>query len=390
MDITFNKTDKELIILAPERIDTTNANEVDVKINEILSTQGDGLPLVIDCSNLTYISSVGLRVVLKIKKVQDNLRLVCVSSEVYDIFSMTGFTEIIDVEKALREISIEGCPIIGEGYYGKVYRLSPDTIVKHYFRGNPVDDIERERNNAKTAFLLGIPTAISYDVVKIKEGGYGAVYECIDAKSLKSLIEENPEKLEDYENIIANLLRQLNRTKVVGTDLPSAKKVAYAWADEIKGFFDPEINSKIIMLIDSIPNDDYLVHGDCHVKNIFLLNGEAILIDMDSLSVGHAIFEYNSLFQTYVAYEEDDPGNLERFFGLKGEVCNKLFYNVLRKVYSDKNDEEYQDILDKISCLSYIHFLAKIIRNHQDTPARVTHTIEKIKKYCSELFTLAY
>jgi uncharacterized protein (TIGR02172 family) len=309
MDITFNKTDKELIILAPERIDTTNANEVDVKINEILSTQGDGLPLVIDCSHLTYISSVGLRVVLKIKKVQDNLRLVSVSSEVYDIFSMTGFTEIIDVEKALREISIEGCPIIGEGYYGKVYRLSPDTIVKHYFRGNPVDDIERERNNAKTAFLLGIPTAISYDVVKIKEGGYGAVYECIDAKSLKSLIEENPDKLEDYENIIANLLRQLNRTKVVGTDLPSAKKVAYAWADEIKGFFDPEINSKIIMLIDSIPNDDYLVHGDCHVKNIFLLNGEAILIDMDSLSVGHAIFEYNSLFQTYVAYEEDDPGN---------------------------------------------------------------------------------
>ena len=42
------------------------------------------------------------------------LPVVNVSPEVYDIFDMTGFMELLDVKKRLREISVEGCELDDE------------------------------------------------------------------------------------------------------------------------------------------------------------------------------------------------------------------------------------------------------------------------------------
>ena len=63
----------------------------------------------------------------------DNTSVINASTEVYDIFDMTGFTKIVNIEKAFPQISTEGCPLIGKGAHGAVYRLAPDTIVKVYY-----------------------------------------------------------------------------------------------------------------------------------------------------------------------------------------------------------------------------------------------------------------
>lgn len=79
---------------------------------------------------------------------------------------MTGFTDIIDIRKAMREVSVEGCEIIGKGGHRTVYRIDGDTIVKLYNEDEPFDEIEREISYSKKAFVYGIPTAISFDIVK--------------------------------------------------------------------------------------------------------------------------------------------------------------------------------------------------------------------------------
>ena len=139
MELKFEKVNGELHIYFPDRVDTQNAADFEESIFKILGSQR-AEKIVLNLQDLDYISSVGLRIVLKIKKQFNELSIIEVSSEVYEIFSMTGFTDIIDIKKALRVVSIEGCKIIGEGFYGKVYRISPDTILKHYFKGNPVED----------------------------------------------------------------------------------------------------------------------------------------------------------------------------------------------------------------------------------------------------------
>ena len=99
---------------------------------------------MLDFSNVRYISSAGLRIVLKLKQKFQEVSVVETSLEVYDIFSMTGFTNIMTVRKALRTVYLSGAVIIGSGYYSTVYRLDNDTIVKIFNRVSDEDQIERE------------------------------------------------------------------------------------------------------------------------------------------------------------------------------------------------------------------------------------------------------
>ena len=63
-----------------------------------------------------------------------------VTPEVYDIFEVTGFSELLEIHKKLREVSVEGCVLLGEGGNGKVYRFTTDEmlylasqrIIKHW------------------------------------------------------------------------------------------------------------------------------------------------------------------------------------------------------------------------------------------------------------------
>ncbi len=136
------------------RIDSSNANTIEQAVMEARPTE-------IDASELEYISSAGLRVLLKLTKEVGEVTVVNVSSEVYDIFEMTGFTNILNVRKAIREVSVDGCELIGQGGNGSVYRLDEDTIVKVYTPKIPYEQVEKEREFAKTAFINGIPSVIA-------------------------------------------------------------------------------------------------------------------------------------------------------------------------------------------------------------------------------------
>ena len=96
------------------KIDSTNAAEFE---KELMAAK----PTELDASQLEYISSAGLRVLLKLAKTVGDVTVENVSSEVYEIFDVTGFTEILNIKKAFREIDIAGKEKIGQGGNGTVY-----------------------------------------------------------------------------------------------------------------------------------------------------------------------------------------------------------------------------------------------------------------------------
>ena len=128
------------------KIDSNNAAEFEKELMAALPTE-------LDASQLEYISSAGLRVLLKLTKAVGDVTVNNVSSEVYEIFDVTGFTEILNVKKAFREIDLTGKEILGKGGNGTVYRLDAETIVKVYRSDLPMEEIEHERAYAKAAFL---------------------------------------------------------------------------------------------------------------------------------------------------------------------------------------------------------------------------------------------
>ena len=194
--LKIRKQNGQMIIFLKGRIDTNNAPQVDEKIFAALEGESyNEENIMIEAEDLEYISSAGLRVLMKLRKtIGKPLTIFNVNRDVYEIFDTTGFTELFNIKKALRSVSIEGCEEIGKGGHGKVYRLDPETIIKVYHDNSPLSLIEKEREYAKNAFVNGVPSAIPYDVVKTEQG-YGLVFEMVGAVNVSRYITEHPEKM---------------------------------------------------------------------------------------------------------------------------------------------------------------------------------------------------
>ena len=122
-------------------INSYNADNIEKEILETLSKEKFN-QLVLDFSSVTYISSAGLRIMLKLKQQYPNFSIVETSLEVYDIFSMTGFANIMNIKKGLKRVYLSGAEVVGDGYYSTVYRVDKDTIIKVFNRVSDQEQIE--------------------------------------------------------------------------------------------------------------------------------------------------------------------------------------------------------------------------------------------------------
>ncbi len=96
MELIKELNGNQLTVSINGRLDTTTAVELETFLNENLS---DAKQLTIDCANLSYISSAGLRVLLSMqKKLGEGLKLIKVQELVMEVFEMTGFCDILTIE----------------------------------------------------------------------------------------------------------------------------------------------------------------------------------------------------------------------------------------------------------------------------------------------------
>lgn len=350
-NINFRMNGNEMIISVTGKIDSSNAAEAETAVNGCVDGAAHET-LTLDFEGLEYISSAGLRVILRLRKSEPSLNVINASSEVYEILDMTGFTEMIPVKKAYRRVSVDGCKVIGRGAVGTVYRLDDDIIVKVYGESDSLQDIHRERELARKAFVLGIPTAIPFDVVKVGDC-YGSVFELLKARSLAEIIIENPEKAEECIDMTVELMLKLHSAEVNPGDLPAAKDEALRVADYLEGHIDPAKAAKFKKMAREIPDAMNLLHGDLHIKNIMVQNGEALLIDMDTLCHGHPLFELASIHKAYIGYGETDKNNSMDFFGIENETACELWEKSLQKYLKATGRDNIEEIADKIMLMAY-------------------------------------
>ena len=82
------------------RVDSSNAADIGAQLDEI----GKANPhesLVIDAEKLSYISSAGLRLIMKLQKSEkEKINIKNASTEIFEIFKMTGFNSVVNVTTA--------------------------------------------------------------------------------------------------------------------------------------------------------------------------------------------------------------------------------------------------------------------------------------------------
>ena len=350
MSIQVETKDEMTLVFVSGSITSANAGKFE---EAIADKPGDTAGIIIDASELEFISSAGLRVILGAKKRcgAKPFKVIGVNNDVKSVFDVTGFSEIMDIESSVRKISVEGCQLIGAGACGECYRLDDETIVKLYYPHVENEEIETEKAFAKKAFVMGIPTAISYDIVEC-DGRTGVMYELIHSKTLGELIREDYSHLDKYIDMYVDVCKKVGSIRTDDKEIPDFKAGGRAYIDKLNLTDDRE-KEYLHKFLDLVPDGDHCIHGDLNINKIMVENGECVLIDMGELGVGTPMFDISRIIFSMV-YANTAPGTMNTFYKMPSEQVTEIYQKFMLKYYG----EPLEDAVKKQPELRWLYPLA--------------------------------
>ena len=357
------------------KIDSTNAPEFEKELMAALPTE-------IDAAELEYISSAGLRVLLKLRKEAGEVTVTNVSPEVYEILDVTGFTSILNVKKAYKEIDLTDKKIIGQGGNGTVYRLDDERIVKVYRSEHSLEYIEREQQYAKAAFVSGIPSVIAFDVVKAGDN-YGVVFEAMNSDSLGHALSTEPEKRDEYLMKYVQLAKTLHTTPITDDTIETLKSLLYQRLDDefMRENLKPEEIDTLRDIIDSMKDVDTLVHGDFHPGNIMLQDGELMLIDMGEVTRGVPIYDVASVFRDLISAPKSNPDICRTSMGLEPELAVEIgtkFIAMYTGITDPKALEGYMKQLGIVYAFNVVMLIPSVTQREVRAPLIINNLLRPV------------
>ena len=360
----FKTVNSNVTFYVSGRIDGNNAAEIEKELHTVM----DGIApasekVIIDMEDLDYISSAGLRVLLKLRKRADiinkNVEVVNVNDAVYDIMEMTGFNEILSVQRALRKISVDEKNHIRSGVNSDIYHLDNETVVKVFNKNRGLEFIQDIKANARELFALGIPTTMSFDTVKVGDR-YGIVYEKMNTPTLAKMAEKDPAKCEEYGRMMGRLLKTLHETEDINNEFENYTDKVTEWIDILEercgDFITPEIAEKMRSVQRAFSRKNVIIHGDFHEGNVMLQDGELMLIDIDDISCGNPAFDLISNFLNHDFIAENAPNAAKISMGVSAEILPALRRYMLME-YTKGNVSDLRTLESSVRVLAPFRLL---------------------------------
>ncbi len=287
--------------------------------------------------------------------------------------------------KKYKEVSLEGCRKLGSGKKGDVYRYNDELILKVYNKNNTYADVEREISQSRKAFVLGIPTAISFGIVSVGER-YGAMFELLDAETLTECIRRDVSQTEFYAGIMADLARQIHAVTAKAEEgFPDARERVKRHIENGIGRCDAALAERCKKLVEAMPDTDHLIHGDFHTNNVFLQNYEPILIDMDRISRGDPVIELGDMCLYYAESDGMDQDMPDPYLGVSFGVCRRFFDGFLESYLGTDDPERLCRVYDRAKFLGNIRLIHRMCKNEVPSDEEK----ERVKRLLDEVSLLA-
>ena len=298
--------------------------------------------LILDFDGCSFISSAGLREILRGYKAAvkqgGTCEVVNVSREVKEVFDLSGLSEMMTVRKKAREISIEGLEFINAGKCGECYRLDEETVVKLYHEGVTNEITEQEKEVARAAFVLGLPTAISYEVVTCG-ARTGVVYEMLDATLFSTVVINDLDNMDKHARLLAGIAQKIHGTKANSPIFPDIKNTIRQYLPQMDFFLSAEEIALLQRKLETIPDSDTCVHFDLHTSNIMVKDDEPIIIDMGDFSRGSHLFDLGQIHTVYGYPEINICSWATKIPDDKGAELMELTFN---HYFADKPAAEFE------------------------------------------------
>lgn len=378
MNFDFHSDNGNLTVSLEGRLDTEASVKFEAELMDLCSNNPHE-SLVLDAGKLEYVASSGLRTILKLAKTEKNFSIENVSAAVFSVFEMTGFSRIIKIRKALRRIDLEKCEKIGFGGNGAVYRVSEDEIVKVNYNPSTYASLDLELSKAKEAFLLGIPTAISFDMVDCGEGKRGVVYETIKSSTLGETIQNNPERIEELTQMYVEQLNLLHSTHTDNPVFGNAKDNYRKQVEDASKYLTEEEGQMLQQVLDALPEGDRLVHCDAHPKNIMIQNGEMLWIDMEQMATGHPIYDLISIAVVLNGMRTDEM--TIGICGMDNATVGMLKDSFIRKYFRTEDPEmigKYASMLDALRLIRAVFAIGFTSKNTEEYRPAIMEMARKV------------
>ena len=184
----------------------------------------------------------------------------------------------------------------------------------------------------------------------------------MNAVNVTKLLCDNPINIEKPGEYFVNLLKSIHAVEAEDGEFPDMKEIALDWANFVTDYLPENEGKKLCALIESVPKKNILLHGDYHTNNVMIQDGEPLLIDLDTLCLGHPIFELGSMYNAFLGFSELDSNVIKEFMGYDRET-SKRFWNMSLKKYLGTDDEErFCEVEDKARVIGYMRLLRRTAR----------------------------
>ena len=342
----FSYDDGILQITLPEKINTTNAAEFEKElfaIDEIKNAK----EFVFDANNLEFISSLGLRVIFKFEKkfVDTPLTIINTSSEVREILDDTGITAFVKVYKKLRHVDLNSLKLLGAGMYGSIYRINEEQILKVFHKVQSELEMRKIIDVIRIAFTHDIPTIMPFEVVKTDKG-FGIVLELLNATLLSTLMHDNPKDFDKYVVEMIELAKSLSDTQFEEGTLKNHNDFITEFVTGSAEFLTEDEITAIKYYIDIVPRRNSGAHCDFHARNIMLMDGKLLLIDMDDFCCGHPVWDIGGTYRIYQMFPHFSDDITHKLFELQGITLADLYFKMIGFTV-DEADRCWQKFFDE-------------------------------------------
>lgn len=152
------------------------------------------------------------------------------------------------------------------------------------------------------------------------------------------------------------------------------------------------IDSPIFMK--EVPDVHRMMHGDYHTKNVMMQGKDVLLIDMDTLSYGHPIFEIAGMYLSFVGFGELDPEGAGAFLGIPYEQSCAFFAKSMQLYLGTTDSKLIQTVVDKARLIGYSRLARRTIRRigfeDEKGKALIEHCLKNISILLVKTDSLAF
>ncbi len=336
----------------------------------------------LDMEKVGTISFGAIRYLLMAKEEGRLFVITNASRSVADRLDSSGASKFISVFRKPYETDIQDWTLSGEGHTALSYNnIDGDSMMKLYRENVSQAVIEQEKRISESAFLLGIPTPMTGEII-LSKGKLGCTFErIVGKKSVARAISENPDNIEEYISIFASLCKKLHSTPCDKSVFPSFKDKIKETLSRLNYFTDDE-NKKLLSLLEEVEDKDTCMHGDLHIGNVVLTDSDALFIDMGDFCFGNPIFDFGAMYVVCHFVSED---YCIKNYHINIKTVKKIWEVFIDKYFAECNKEERLRICKKIERYSVFQLIGWCNKSENND-----FLIDNIKKLIkdSELYSL--